>query len=115
MVQAKQKPSPDDLLDAAMLALADPTRRQILRRLARGEARVTELAQPFAMSLNAVSKHIKLLERSGLVERTRVGREHYLRFRPAALRRVQLWIEKQQAFWKAGLAALDELLNQEDE
>ncbi len=68
-------------LDHTLMALADPTRRAILQRLSRGETRVTELARPFAMSLNAVSKHIRVLERSAwLVRRRRVGREHWLSF-----------------------------------
>jgi DNA-binding transcriptional ArsR family regulator len=97
-------------LDHTLIALADPTRRAILRRLARGEARVTRLAAPFSMSLNSVSKHIKLLERARLVERRKVGREHFLRLRREALDAVQQWIARQQAFWQAGLAALDNVL-----
>ena len=69
-------------LDHTLAALADPTRRAILQRLARGEARVTELADPFNMSLNAVSKHIRMLERADLVRRRRVGRDHFLSFNP---------------------------------
>ena len=68
-----------------MVALADPTRRAILQRLAQGEARVTELARPFAISLNSVSKHIRMLERARLVHRRRAGREHLLTFNPAPL------------------------------
>jgi DNA-binding transcriptional ArsR family regulator len=101
-------------LDAALHALTDPTRRAILRRLARSEARVTELAAPFAISLNSVSKHIRILERAKLVERRRVGREHILRFRPQPLLVVQEWISQQQAFWRASLEALDALLVQAD-
>jgi DNA-binding transcriptional ArsR family regulator len=97
-----------------MLALADPTRRAILRRLARSEARVTELAAPFRISLNSVSKHIRILERARLVERRIVGREHILRFQPAPLRTAQDWISQQQTFWKASLEALDALLNEAD-
>ena len=105
----------DEKLDFTLLALADPKRRAILRRLARrGDARVTELAAPFDVSLNAISKHIKLLERAGLVERRKVGREHFLRFKPRPLRDVQTWIEKQTAFWQSSLEAVDELLQQED-
>jgi len=107
--------TPERLLDDAFVALADPTRREILRRLAAGEARVTVLAAPFAISLNSVSKHIKLLERAGLVVRRKVGREHLLRFQPNALREAREWIAKLEAFWKAGLAELDELLTKEDE
>src|SRR5262245_50790780 len=107
--------NPDQTLDDTFLALADPTRREILRRLARAEARVTELAVPFAMSLNAVSKHIKLLERAGLVERRRDGREHILRFRPEPLRKAQAWVARQEAFWQASLEAIDALLTAENQ
>src|SRR4051794_25811564 len=105
----------DRSLDHTLLALADPTRREILRRLARGDARVTALAEPFPISLNSISKHIKLLERAGLVVRRRVGREHILRFRHEPLLGVQRWISRQEAFWRASLQELDTLLNQEDE
>lgn len=101
------------LLDDTLTALADPTRRAILRRLAQGEARVTELAAPFAISLNSVSKHIKLLERARLVERKRMGREHLLQFRPESLRKVQEWISQQETFWRAGLEAIDQMLTDE--
>src|SRR5262245_35600359 len=102
-------------LDYTLIALADPTRRAILRRLARGSRRVTDLAEPFAMSLNAVSKHIKLLERAGLVGRQKVGREHILRFRPQPLDKVRKWMAAQKAFWAATLEAIDQLLRDEDE
>jgi DNA-binding transcriptional ArsR family regulator len=101
-------------LDHTLLALADPTRRAILRRLSGGEARVTELAQPFAMSLNAVSKHIRMLERAGLVRRRVVGREHFLSFQPEPLDEAATWIEAQRALWTARLDALDDLLRAED-
>ncbi len=101
-------------LDDTLVALADPKRRAILRRLAQGEARVTELAAPFDVSLNAISKHIKLLERGGLVQRRRIGREHVIRFKPEPLGKVQDWITKQKAFWQSSLEALDDLLQQED-
>ena len=101
-------------LDNTLVALADPKRRAILRRLAQGEARVTELAAPFDVSLNAVSKHIKLLERAGLVQRRRVGREHLLRFKPEPLAKVQQWITRQEAFWRSSLDAIDEMLQHED-
>jgi DNA-binding transcriptional ArsR family regulator len=83
--------------------------------LARSEARVTELAAPFRISLNSVSKHIRILERARLVDRRKVGREHILRFRPEPLHSVQQWILQQEAFWRASLEALDALLNQKDE
>lgn len=101
-------------LDNTLVALADPTRRAILQRLRRGEARVTELAAPFAISLNSVSKHIKLLERAELVERTKRGREHLIRFRPEPLDAAQRWIEQQQASWRRRLERLDALLTHED-
>jgi DNA-binding transcriptional ArsR family regulator len=101
-------------LDQTLIALADPTRRAILRRLSQGEARVTELAQPFAMSLNAVSKHIRMLERARLVRRRRAGREHLLSFNPQPLDEAAAWIDGQRAAWTARLDALDDLLREED-
>jgi DNA-binding transcriptional ArsR family regulator len=97
-------------LDLAFAALADPTRRQIIHRLARGRTRVTDLALPFEMSLNAVSKHLKVLERSGLVERERLGREHYLQLRGAPLREVVRWASQYERFWNERLDALGEFL-----
>ena len=108
------KPS-NQSLDHAFIALADPTRRAILRRLIDGEARVTELAAPFPISLNSVSKHIKLLERAHLVERRRAGREHILRFRPESLSKAQKWISQQENYWRASLKALDDLLRREED
>ena len=106
--------APQTELDHTLLALADPTRRAILQRLSRGEARVTELAQPFAMSLNAVSKHIRMLERARLVRRRRVGREHLLSIDPQPLDAAAEWINAQRALWTARLDALDALLQAED-
>lgn len=97
-------------LDDTMLALADPTRRAILSRLAAGEARVTDLAAPFAMSLNAVSKHIRILERATLVRRRRSGREHVLSLNPAPLDEAAAWIEQQRNFWNSSLDALERAL-----
>lgn len=97
-------------LDATLLALADPTRRAIIRRLAQGEARVTELAAPFPMSLNAVSKHIRVLERVGLVRRRVVGRDHILSFDPAPLDEAAAWIATQQATWQHRLDMLEAVL-----
>ena len=101
-------------LDATLLALADPTRRAIVRRLALGEARVTEIAAPFPMSLNAVSKHIRVLERAGLVRRRVVGREHILSFNPVPLDEAAAWIATQQATWQRRFDALETLLAAED-
>ncbi len=100
-------------LDQTLIALADPTRREILDRLSMGEARVTEVATKFTISLNSVSKHIKMLERAQLVERRIVGRDHILRICPEPLDAVQEWIVRKRAFWAMQLKALDELLTNE--
>ena len=96
------------------MALADPTRRAILQRLSRGEARVTELAEPFEMSLNAVSKHIRILERADLVRRRTAGRDHFLSFNRQQLDELANWLETQRAAWNARLDALEALLREED-
>ncbi|MDA1004683.1 MAG: metalloregulator ArsR/SmtB family transcription factor [Chloroflexi bacterium] len=100
----------DDELDAIFRALADRTRRALLRRLAAGEATVTELARPHAMSLAAVSKHIGVLERAGLASRTVDGRVHHLALRPDRLRTASEWVAYYQQFWSEGLERLDALL-----
>src|SRR5262249_36282004 len=97
------------------VALADPTRRAILERLAGGELRVTDLAEPFDISLNSVSKHIRVLERTRLVQRRRLGREHFICLTPEPLEEARGWIEKQQRSWKARLQALDAFLRAQDE
>jgi DNA-binding transcriptional ArsR family regulator len=102
-------------LDHTLMALADPTRRAILQTLSGGEARVTELARPFAMSLNAVSKHIRVLERANLVRRRRAGRDHFLTVNPHALDEAASWIGTQRALWLTRLDTLEALLNAEDE
>lgn len=102
-------------LDNTMLALADPTRRAILQQLASGEARVTDLAAPFAISLNAVSKHIRILERAHLVRRRRAGREHLLSLDPKPLDEAAAWIEQQRQFWNASLDALERALAENDD
>jgi DNA-binding transcriptional ArsR family regulator len=101
-------------LDDTLLSLSDPTRRAILERLSQGEARVTDLAQPFALSLNAVSKHIRMLERAGLVRREVRGREHILSVNSQPLDQVADWIATQRALWKHRLRSLDALLLDED-
>jgi DNA-binding transcriptional ArsR family regulator len=98
------------MLDETLLALADPTRRAILARLAEGEARVTEIAAPFAISLNSVSKHIRALERAALVRRRREGREHILALNPAGLDEAADWIEGQRSLWAWRLGRLDQAL-----
>lgn len=102
-------------LDNTMLALADPTRRAILERLTAGAARITDVAQPFAISLNAVSKHIRILERAALVVRVRQGREHVLSLNPAALDEAAAWIETQRQFWNTRLDALERALAEHDD
>src|SRR5215813_7353852 len=102
-------------LDQTLMALADPTRRAILERLSKGEARVTELARPFTMSLNAVSKHIRILERARLVRRRCVGREHLLSLNREPLDEAAAWIESQRAVWAARLDALAVILQAERE
>jgi DNA-binding transcriptional ArsR family regulator len=99
-------------LDQTLMALADPTRRAILQRLAQGEARVTALARPFAISLNSVSKHIRVLERAQLVRRRRSGREHLMSLDPQPLEEAAAWIEAQRAFWTTRLDALERELSQ---
>ncbi|HEX3447570.1 MAG TPA: metalloregulator ArsR/SmtB family transcription factor [Isosphaeraceae bacterium] len=105
---------PPSDLDQTLMALADPTRRAILQRLSQGEARVTELAGPFDMSLNAVSKHIRVLERARLVRRRQAGRDHYLSIDIRPLDRAAAWIESQRLAWNDQLDALDALLKAED-
>ena len=101
-------------LDDTLLALADPTRRAILQRLSRGEARVTELAEPFDMSLNSVSKHIRILERADLVRRRRAGREHLLTFNSAPFDELAAWMTAQRTLWMNRLDTLDAMLRAED-
>ena len=101
-------------LDRTLVAIADPVRRQILERLGDGEARVTEIARAFPISLNAVSKHLKLLERASLVDRRVAGREHFIRVRPEPLAAAQTWIATQQAFWRSRLEGIDALLTSQD-
>jgi DNA-binding transcriptional ArsR family regulator len=105
---------PPSDLDQTLMALADPTRRAILQRLSQGEARVTELAGPFNISLNAVSKHIRVLERARLVRRRQAGRDHYLSIDIRPLDRAAAWIESQRLAWNDQLDALDALLRAED-
>lgn len=101
-------------LDDTLIALADPTRRAILQRLSRGEARVTEVAEPFDISLNSVSKHIRILERAELVIRRVSGREHFLAFNPKPLESAAEWIERHRIFWTGRLDALEAALRADD-
>jgi DNA-binding transcriptional ArsR family regulator len=102
-----------DELSAVFRALGDPTRRAMLRRLAAGERTVGELAQPFRMSLAAASKHVKVLERAGLVRRTVRGRAHHCRLDAGRLAEAQQWLAFYQRFWTERLDALDALFGPE--
>ena len=95
------------VLDRVFSAVSDPTRRAILARLADADARVTDLAAAFPISLNSTSKHIRVLEHAGLVRRTVRGREHILSLEAAPLSEASEWIEHYRRFWSEQLAALD--------
>src|SRR3954454_19077394 len=101
-----------DPLSATFSALADPTRRAILARLASGEAMVTELAAPFDMSLPAISKHLKVLQRAGLVEQGRQAQWRPCRLKPDGLREVADWVGKSRRHWEASLDRLDDYLKE---
>jgi len=101
---------PSDRLSTTFAALADPTRRAILARLVSGETSVTELAEPFAMSLPAVSKHLKVLERAGLIARGREAQWRPCRIEPGALKQVDDWLERYRRFWDQSLDRLDTYL-----
>jgi DNA-binding transcriptional ArsR family regulator len=105
-------PAVADRLDRTFAALADPTRRAILARLATGEASVTELAQPFAMTLPAVSKHLKVLERAGLIARGRERQWRPARLDAEPLKEVAEWAEKYRRFWEESYDRLDEYLDE---
>ncbi|WP_293677045.1 helix-turn-helix transcriptional regulator [uncultured Phenylobacterium sp.] len=99
-------------LDATFQALADPTRRAILARLASGEASVTELAEPFAMSQPAISKHLKVLERAGLIRRGRDAQRRPCRIEAKPLEAANMWIERYRELWEANFGRLDSLLEE---
>ncbi|MBJ7610504.1 MAG: helix-turn-helix transcriptional regulator [Candidatus Dormibacteraeota bacterium] len=101
-----------DQLSATFAALADPTRRAILARLARGEATVTELAQPFAVSLPAISKHLKVLERAGLIARGRNAQWRPCRLDAEPLGDASQWLERYRTFWETSFDRLDEHLRE---
>lgn len=103
---------PSDQLSATFAALADPTRRAILARLTRGEASVTELAEPFEMSLPAVSKHLKVLERAGLVARGREAQWRPCRLDAKPLRDVASWVERYRRHWEERFDRLDDYLRE---
>jgi DNA-binding transcriptional ArsR family regulator len=101
-------------LDDTLIALADETRRGILQRLSEGDARVTEVAAPYDISLNSVSKHIKILERAGLVRRRIAGRDHFLSLDPKPLDDAAAWMARTRAFWTTRLDRLEAALRAED-
>ena len=101
-----------DRLDATFAALADPTRRAILARLATGEASVTELAEPFAMSQPAISKHLKVLERAGLISRGRDAQRRPRKLEAVPLAEANEWLQRYRQFWEASFLRLDDLLDE---
>ncbi|HEX8724856.1 MAG TPA: metalloregulator ArsR/SmtB family transcription factor [Gemmatimonadaceae bacterium] len=104
--------TPSERLDATFAALADPTRRAILARLATGEASVTELAEPFDMSQPAVSKHLKVLERAGLISMDVDAQRRPRRLEPKRLQEAVAWIERYRAIWEHNYQRLDALLEE---
>jgi DNA-binding transcriptional ArsR family regulator len=94
-------------LDRVLVALADPTRRAILGRLSHGPMRVTRIAQPFGISLNSISKHIRVLERAGLVQRRREGREHLLSLNLGPLDDAIIWMKEHHVLWTSRLDAVE--------
>lgn len=101
----------DDTLNAVFSALADPTRRAILKALSEGHAQVSELAEPFDMSLPAISKHLRILEDAGLIVRERDGRFHKMHLDGKPLKDAAAWLDRYRNFWNARLDALDAFLN----
>jgi len=97
----------DDVLDRTYAALSDPTRRGFLVALRDGDARITDLAEPLAISFAAVSRHVGVLESAGLIRREVRGREHWLSVEPAGLRAAERWIGQQTAFWNSRADALE--------
>ena len=102
----------NDPLSLTLSALADPTRRAILARLSRGEATVSQLAEPFQMSMPAVSKHLRVLERAGLVEQGREAQFRPRRLRPEPLRDLAGWLEDYRRYWEENLDQLDDYLKE---
>jgi DNA-binding transcriptional ArsR family regulator len=103
---------PIDRLSITFAAIADPTRRAILARLSKGEAAVNELAKPFDMTLPAVSKHLKVLEKAGLIERSRDAQLRPCKLRARPLKEAATWIERYRAFWEESFDRLDDYLKE---
>jgi DNA-binding transcriptional ArsR family regulator len=102
----------DDPLSRTLSAIADPTRRAILARLSQGEATVTEIAEPFAISLPSVSRHLKVLEGAGLISRGREAQWRPCRLEPAALQAVDGWLERYRRFWEGSFGRMDAYLEE---
>lgn len=100
-------------LDSTFAALADPTRRRLIERLSHGQARVTDLAEPFAMSLPAVSKHLRVLEDADLIQRTRVGREFHFELKAEPMQDALQWIGQYRRFWEGALDSLANYLEEQ--
>lgn len=102
-------------MDRVAAAISDPTRRAIIERLARGPARISDIAEPFSMTLTGFCKHVRVLERAGLVRRTRRGRENKLQLCPDPLRDVARWVLKYEEFWNSRLDRLHDFFAAEKE
>lgn len=103
-----------DALSDVMTALSHPSRRAMLRQLSRGPARFTEVAEPFDTAVNAVTKHLKLLERAGLITRTRRGREVFIALRAEPLREVAAWVHEYEGFWNQRLDQFEDYFVRKD-
>ena len=110
--EGKRVRTPGDPLTRLFLALSDGTRRRLLSQLTVGSARVTDLARPFRMSLPAVSKHLRILERAGLVSRTVDGRVHRIALTGEPLRQVEIWLDPFRSYWETTLGAIRRELEQ---
>ena len=106
---------PSAALNQTFAALADPTRRRILAHLARGDRRVTDLARPHAMSLPAISKHLRVLEKAGLLRRRRYGRVHQMQLDAKPLKQAAQWVEEYRKFWEGSLDRLAEYLEKQNQ
>lgn len=104
----------DQHLDAVFAALADPTRRAMLQQLEQGPCNVGELAEPFAMSFAGASKHVKVLEKAGLLIREVQGRRHHCRLNAAPMAEADAWLQRYRAFWNEKLDALEQVLKDGD-
>ena len=102
-------------LDGVFAALADPTRRRMLERLAKGPRSISDVGVGFAISQPALSKHVKVLERSGLVKRTIAGRTHHLELVPSSMESATRWIERQRRYWEGALSRLETVLGEESQ